>query len=253
MDNNVICCPWHDRKPDRQTEMTISKNFFRFAAVCAFVTALTTIVVHAVPGLFGEYDTFIERLELRNNWIYITRFWMVLLHCAFVVVSMYAFGIRRLRAAPVTVPLGFLLFVIFAFTEWLRTTLGIFALNRSWRGNYAAATDDSVRQFIELYINQFAGINDALFFIFFTAFLVGCACYGFAYKDGSAAERRIGWLFLIWALTGIPAWIDEILQTNLASLFSWMGWYYQCIARAILGIWLWKTAQPFKFDFNQGE
>jgi hypothetical protein len=201
-------------------------------------------VVHAVPNLYAEYDTFIERVELRNNWIYITRFWLVLLHCVFVVVSMYAVGIRRLRAAPVLVPLGFLSFVVFAYTEWLRTTLAIFALNRTWKSAYAAANEETVQQFNEAFINAFAGFNDAFFFIFFTFFLIGCACYGFTYINAPGSERKIGWLFILWAATGVPAWIDEVLLANLAAYFAWMGWYFQCIARVIIGIWLWKTAKP---------
>ena len=205
--------------------MIFSKRFFQFAAFCALITALTTIVVHAVPE--SNYESFTERVELRNNWIYITRFWLVLLHCAFVVVSMYAVGIRRLRQAPVLIPLGFLSFVVFAFTEWLRTTLAIFALNRTWRNVYAAATEETAKQFMEAYINAFSGFNDAFFFIFFTCFIAGCACYGFAYWKSSGSERKIGWLFLVWAFTGVPAWIDEVLQTNLAAYLSWMGWYFQ--------------------------
>lgn len=223
--------------------MTISKGFFRFAAVCALVTALTTIVVHAVPNLFSEYDTFMKRVDLRNNWLYITRFWLVLLHCALVVVSMYAVGLRRLRAAPVLVPLGFLSFVVFANTEWLRTTLAIYGLNRTWRSAYAAAPEESAKQFTEGFINAFAGFNDAFFFIFFTCFLIGCACYGFAYISAPGSERKIGWLFLLWAAISVPAWIDEVLLTNLAPYTAW-GWYFQCIARVIIGIWLWKTARP---------
>ena len=224
--------------------MTVSKGFFQFASVCALVTALTTIVVHAVPNLFAGYDTFIKRVDLRNNWLYMTRFWLVLLHCALVVVSMYAVGIRRLRVSPVLVPLGFLLFVVFASTEWLRTTLAIFALNRTWRSAYAAATDDSAKQFTEAFINAFAGFNDAFFFIFFTCFLLGCACYGFAYRSAYGSERKIGWLFILWAAISVPAWIDEVFQTNFAMYLAWMGWYFQCIARVIIGIWLWKTAKP---------
>jgi hypothetical protein len=230
----------------RHAAVSVSKAFFRFAAIATIGTALTTIVVHAVPNLFAEYDTFLERVELRNNPIYITRFWLVLLHCALVVTSMYAIGIRKLRAAPVLIPLGFLSFVLFAFTEWFRTAIGIFALNRTWRNAYAVTSEETVRQFTENYIHAFSGFNDALFFIFYTAFLAGCVCYGFAYKNGTGSERKIAWLFLIWSATGIPSWLDEIFQTNLAWYVSWMGWYYQCVARAILGIWLWKTADRFE-------
>ena len=171
-----------------------------------------------------------------------TRFWVVLLHCVLVVVSMYAVGIRRFGKAPVLIPLGFLSFVVFAFTEWLRTTLAIFALNRTWRNTYATAGADAARSFAENFINAFGGFNDAFFFIFFTCFLAGCACYGFAYKTGDGWDRKIGWLFLLWTLTGLPAWIDEIVQTSFASYLSWT-WYYQCVARAILAVWLWKTAE----------
>jgi hypothetical protein len=227
--------------------MMISKSFFRFAALCTLITAFTTMVVHAVPNLFSEYDTFVKRVDLRNNSTYMTRFWIVLLHCALVVISMYAVGIRKLKEAPVLILLGFLCFVLFAFTEWLRTTVAIFGLNRNWRSSYANASEEAAKQFWENYINAFGGINDALFFLFFTCFIAGCICYGFAYFTQAGSDRKIALLFFIWAALGIPAWIDEIFLTSAGSYFSW-SWYYQSAARAVLGVWLWKTADEWRFS-----
>ena len=103
--------------------MNFSPRFLRFAAACAILTALTTVVIHWLPETWSSADTFEEQLELRNNSLYLTHRWVVLVHCVLVVISMYGLGMRRYHEMPALIGLGFLGFVTFAFTEILRTTI----------------------------------------------------------------------------------------------------------------------------------
>ena len=224
--------------------MGTSPGFFKFAGVCALLTALTTLAIHFLPELWADADTFEEQLGLRHNPVYMARLWIVIVHCLLVVVSMYAVGVRRLRDTPALVSLGFLGFVVFAFTELLRTSLAIFALNRTWRAGYeSSATDEAGRAALRVVIRAYAGVNEALFFLFFTAFFLGILCYGFSLARARGLGQHVGALFLLWAALSIPALVDTVTGIEATSKhFEWVGPYFQPVARALIGAWLWKTS-----------
>ncbi|TMP95275.1 MAG: hypothetical protein E6L06_00210, partial [Verrucomicrobia bacterium] len=69
--------------------MNITPRFFRFGAVCALLTALTTLAVHVMPNLWSDAMSFEQQVDLRLNSLYLTNRWVVLLHCALVAVSMF--------------------------------------------------------------------------------------------------------------------------------------------------------------------
>jgi len=220
--------------------MTVSTKFMRVASVCALVTALTTLAIHFLPELWADADTFEEQLQLRHNSIYLLRLWIVIVHCLLVVVSMFALGVQRSPVAPVLVRFGFLGFLSFAFTEILRTSLLIFALNRTWRADYEAAANEGTRAAARATIRAFSGINESLFFIFLTGFLIGLLCYGFALLTAKGLEQKVGLLLLLWAALSVPGYVDTVRGTESLSVhFEWVGPYFQPIARALIGVWLW--------------
>lgn len=220
-----------------------SGNFTKFAAVCALLTAITTICIHWLPGAWSDVTTFEQRIELRNNGTYLAYLWIVIVHCFLVVISMYAIKLYRERATPGLASLGFLAFVGFAFTELLRTSISIFAVNRAWRAGYATAADDTARETFREVITVFGGINDALFFIFFTCFTVGTLCYGLSLIKSTGWTQKIGWMMVLWAGLNLPGWIDTVSGgDHFGSLFSWVGPYFQPIARAAIGIWMWDLS-----------
>jgi hypothetical protein len=223
--------------------VNFTPRFFRFAAVCALCTALTTLVVHVMPNLWSNAISFEQQAGLRLNSLYLTNRWVVLFHCALVVVSMFALGLPALRRAPVAVFFGFLSFACFAFTEILRTAISIFAINRNWRAVYANAVDAATRERVRAFIESYSGINDALFFIFYTAFTVGLICYGIAFFRTNGRMSQLGMLFITWAPLNLPGWIDTVVGTELLGhYFGWVGPVFQPLARAWIGIWLWKNA-----------
>ncbi len=222
--------------------MTPSRSLLRTAALCAFLSALTTLAVHLLPGLWADARTFEAQLDLRNNAVYMGRLWLVLVHCLLVVISMYGARALAPNGHAALPDLGLLAFVVFACTEILRTSLVLFTVNRGWRAAYVAAADAATRERARSLIEGFSGINGALFFIFYTAFLLGTLCYGFTFWRASGWTRGIGWLFLVWGALGLPMLIDTIAGTEVLSpYFGWVGRYFIAPARALVGVWLWRA------------
>ncbi|MEY2525877.1 MAG: hypothetical protein QOE73_648 [Verrucomicrobiota bacterium] len=223
--------------------MRPSREFIKFGAICGLLTALTTLAVHWLPELWAGVNTFEERLQLRNNPIYMGRLWVVLIHCVLVVISMAALGVLKWRDAPALAGFGFLGFVFFALFEMLRTAFAIFAMNRTWRAGYAAAVDPATQQSLRGIIGAFSGINDALFFLFDAAFVLGLLCYGLALIRGEGFDRKLGFLFLFWFVVSLPAVLDAIRGgDSVSKWFGWVGLYFLPMARAITGIWLWQKS-----------
>ena len=223
--------------------MLPSSKMLKFAATCALATVATTLAVHVLPWLWADVDTFEEQLALPYNTIYMARLWVVLLHCGLVVISMFGIAALKFRDAPALIGLGFLSFVVFAFSEMLRTSLVLFALNRKWRIDYSEAKDESTRASLRATIDAFGGVNDALFFIFYLAFLLGILCYGLAFVGSRGFDGKVGWLFLLWTALSVPALIDTITRREtLSPFFEWVGPFFLPAARAIVGIWLWNKS-----------
>jgi hypothetical protein len=220
-----------------------SPAFVRAASICAILTALTTVVVHWLPDLWSNAATFDSRVQLRHNAIYMGRFWIVLIHCALVVISMAAVpcllnGVPRLIGM-----FGLGSYVMFAFVEMLRTSLSIFAVNRAWRGGYETIDDDLQKRTFRAALDSFGGVNDALFFLFFLAFTAGLFCYGFALLSQNGMDQRVGILFLLWGVLNLPSLIGTIVGNEaLSRSFDWVGRYFQPAARLLIGVWLWNVS-----------
>jgi hypothetical protein len=224
--------------------MKPSAKFLRFAAACALLSALTTLIVHLVPALWADANTFEKQLQLRGNVYYLARLWVVIIHCSLVVISMYAIALLRFRNTPALAGLGFLGFVVFGFTELLRTALAIFALNRDWRAGFALAPDEATRSWFRAAIEAYSGVNNALFFLFYVAFLLGILCYGLSLATTEGSDRLVGLLFLLWTALNIPALIDSITGVeSISRWFDWVGPYFQPFARIAIGLWLWQKAK----------
>jgi hypothetical protein len=225
----------------------VSLAFMKVASVCAILTALTTIAVHWLPDLWSNATTFDSRVQLRHNAIYMGRFWIVLIHCALVVISMAAVPCLLSGAPRLIAMFGLGSYVTFAFVEMLRTSLSIFAVNRAWRAGYEASGDDIQKGAFRAALDAFGGVNDSLFFLFFAAFTVGLFCYGFALLSKSGIDRGIGFLFLVWAILNLPGLIGAIAgNETLGARFDWVGRYFQPAARFLIGLWLWNASTPLR-------
>jgi hypothetical protein len=214
-------------------------SFLRVAAVCAVVSALTTLPIHLLdfPG-----NTFEERLALRDNPLYLARFAIIAVHVCLVVVSMLGVALVRRRAAPALTTLGFLGYVLFASVELLRQSLAFFALNRSWRAAYAApGADDATRAQMETLLAAWPGINDALFHLFIFGFTAGTACYAAALLNGRGLQRATGAVFAAWAAMDAVGFLSGIVP-RMPELPALLSTTVQPLGRVLVGVWLWRSA-----------
>jgi len=225
----------------------VSPAFMKVASICAILTAVTTVAVHWLPDLWNNATTFDSQVQLRHNTIYMGRLWIVLIHCVLVVISMAAIPLLLSGSSRLIAMFGFGSYVLFAFVEILRTSLSIFAANRAWRAGYETSGDEIQRRAFRSALDTFGGINDALFFLFFTAFTVGLFCYGFALLSKSGLDQRVGFLFLFWGLLNLPGLIGVIVGNEaLGAPFDWVGRYFQPAARFLIGAWLWNISTRFR-------
>jgi len=225
----------------------VSPAFIKVASICAILTALTTIAVHWLPDLWTDATTFESRVQLRHNAIYMGRFWIVLVHCVLVVISMAAIPMLLSGTSRLIAMFGFGSYILFAFVEMLRTSLSIFAVNRAWRAGYETSADEMQRRAFRSALDSFAGVNDALFFLFLTAFTIGLFCYGFALLSKNGIDQGVGFLFLLWGLLNLPGLIGTIVGNEaLGAPFDWVGRYFQPVARFLIGIWFWNVSTRFR-------
>ncbi len=224
----------------------VSPAFIKVASICAILTALTTVAVHWLPDLWNSATSFESRVQLRHNAIYMGRFWIVLMHCILVVISMAAIPTLLCGTSRLIATFGFGSYVLFAFVEMLRTSLSIFAVNRAWRSGYETSTDEMQRRAFRSALDAFGGVNDALFFLFLLAFTAGLFCYGIALLSNSGIDQRIGYLFLFWGILNLPGLIGAMLENeSLGAPFDWVGRYFQPVARLLIGLWLWNVSTRF--------
>ncbi len=98
-----------DLKPER-----VSPVFVKIASICAILTVLSTIAVHWLPDLWSNATTFESRVQLRHDAIYMGRFWIVLIHCVLVVISMAAIPMLLGGTSRLIAMFGFGSYVLFA-------------------------------------------------------------------------------------------------------------------------------------------
>ena len=220
-----------------------SKTFIRTAAAAALLTAITTLCVHLLPELWAHVTTFDDRVALRNNPIYMGRFGIVIAHCVLVLISMVGLGALLWRRAPVLAGFGLLGYGVFALAEILRMSLAIFTLNRTWRAQYALASDPAARAGLRTLIEGFDGVSAALFFLFSLGFTAGLVCYAIALLRGTTRERQLGVVLAVWAFLSSLTLFDTSAGTAIfSSALWWVGPYFQPLARTYIAWWLWKSA-----------
>ncbi len=101
--------------------------FLRFAAICCFLTVLTTVGIHAIfPDPPSDFE---QRVLLYRDGYYLLNRWWVVVHCLLVLIAMWGFALIQMRRAAGFAGLGMLFFATFAITEIARQMTVLFYLN----------------------------------------------------------------------------------------------------------------------------
>ena len=214
--------------------------FLRFAAIAAFITALTTIGVHYVEFPIATLE---DRLQLTHNTGYYLHRWMIILHCFCVIVSMLGIAVLKFKERKGFITLGFLFYTVFGVVEMARMMLVLFYLN-GLRLQYLDTTDEMLRAALVHSMDQFSLVGNALFSLFALAFGIGNLCYGIVLSADRGITRWLGYGFLYWATTSFLGLANQYMET--AWIGTWMeynGKVFQPVFRLLIGIWLWREVK----------
>ena len=221
--------------------MSFTAGFFRFAAACALLSAITTLGVHLIPGA-EKAVTFEQRIALHADPVYIARLGNVLVHILLVIASMWGVAAAKRKTAAGFMGLGFLGYLLFALAEIFRTSLGLFMVNRGWRARFAGA-DEATQNELRTLLSAWPGINDALFFLLVLGFFIGNLFYGSVLVRGAGFERTLGTILLFWAALGFYGMANGFLGAAwLPDVPDFVAWTFQPAVRVLIAIWLWGVA-----------
>jgi hypothetical protein len=220
--------------------MKTTSSFLRFAAICAFISAITTLGIHL---LFPEFSSdFNERLQLYHNGIYILNRWWIITHCLLIIISMWGFYLAQSHKSPGFTGLGFTFFVVFAVAEIMRQLLVLFYLN-GLRIKYLATDNVTIREILRLDIENFSLIGNSLFGLFILSFAIGNLCFGLSLWKESGFSKLLAWLFVLWSLGNITTLqLEFIPNTTLNEVIGIYSYIYQPLMRGVIGVWLWKQS-----------
>lgn len=220
----------------------MSPQSLKFAAICAALSALTTFLLWWLPRLYDAPQDFSQALALHANPYYLSRLWVNFGHIFLALTGYGAAAYLLWRHSPALAALGFLWFILWGFTELLGVSISIFAVNATWRAQFASATPEVEAQ-LRTHLQGFEGMWDALFFLLLVAFLLGSLAYGAAAVRGRGIERGVGWLFLLAVPLTAAIMLGGYAGIGLFDPFvNWLYPVLQPASRAMLGYWLWSQA-----------
>lgn len=221
--------------------MNIDSRFLRVAAVCAFVSAATTLLLIFLPELFAPAPDFEARMARVNEGPYTLRAWVYLVHPFVVFTAALAVALVLGRRTPVLAAAGILGFMLWAFNEAGQQTLTLFAFDR-WRLAWAGA-DEAMRTAIRINAQMYDGIWDGMYMLLLVGFAIGNACLGSAMIGEQGLTRVVGGFMLAACALTVALFLGQIGIFILPDAF--LGWAYpaiQPLGRALTGVWLWRIA-----------
>ncbi len=220
--------------------MRATKSFLRFAAICCFLSVITTLGIHLYfPDFSPE---FTERLQLYKNKIYLLNRWWVIVHCLLVLISMWGFYLIQRHKSAGFSGLGLMFFAVFSFTEIARQVFVLFYLN-GLRIKYLGIENNVVREILKTDIENFGLISNSLFVLFILALALGNLFYGLSLWEENRLGKLLSWLLLIWSAGNFTALTIEFFPNKFAEkIIDIYSYTFQPLMRAFLGCWLWKKA-----------
>jgi len=218
-----------------------SKRFFRAAAVCSFVSVITTLGLIFLPLGYPAAHNLDERLFREAHPVYRLYLWIYFAHPFFTLTAALAAGVNLARRAAGIALAGFMFFFIWGFTEMAQQSLSLVARHQLWSAAYAQAADPASRESIAGYLNGLNAVWDSLYALIVVAFLLGNVLYAVACWRASGLTRYVSWGY--WAASVLTLfYVGEAFGQNFApALVDWAYPAIQPLARGLIGVWLWRT------------
>jgi hypothetical protein len=220
--------------------MQTKNGFTRFAAICCFLSVVTTLGIHLY---FPDPPTdFEQRVLLHKNTTYLLNRWWVIIHCLLVLVSMWGFCLVQRRKAPGATGLGFIFFTVFAFAEITRQLFILFYMNEL-RVQYAAAMDVASKENLRILLTYAGLLTAPLFGLFILSFAIGNLCYGLSLWKENGHSKWVSFLLLFWAAGTFAAFGNSFWRSDkIGSFIDSYNYTFQPLVRALLGVWLWRKS-----------
>jgi|SRR6185436_8336824 len=217
-------------------------TFYRFAAVCSCVSALTTCGLIFLPDFYAPLEGFEGRMHRVHDPAYVLRSWVYFVHPFFTGAAALAVGLRLRRVAPALVIPGLIGFLLWAVTEASQQALTLQAFD-PWRIAYLAG-DEAVRSTMVLRTAIYDDIWDAMYFFLLVVFLIGNVLYSIAlWRGRTKLSRAVSVGYVGAALLTAFIISSEVGGPGLpATLDAWLYPAIQPLARTLIGVWLWRNA-----------
>jgi hypothetical protein len=221
--------------------VSIDPRFYRFAAVCSLLSAVTTLLLIFLPELFAPAPDFAARMGRIHEGAYLLRSWVYLLHPFLVFTAALGLALALRLHAPVRVLFGMLGFLLWAFNEAGQQTLTLFAFDH-WRAAWEGA-DEAQRATIRINAAMYDGIWDGMYALLLIGFAIGNACVGWVLVEQPGLARVAGAFMLAAVLLTLALLAREIGFPVLpATVLDGSYPAIQPLGRTLIGIWLWREA-----------
>ncbi len=226
--------------------MTINaryKSFLRFAAICSFLGALTTILLIFLAN--PPAADFESQTMLYENKLYLSKLWILFVHPQVNFLASLGIAFLLLRKYPLQIIVGTFFLLLWAFTEISQQALLIDSLNQIWRPGYIEAENELGKTMFETLIKAANGISDSKYFVVIYGFGLGSFFYGMAFIKQNGWEKWIGVALVFIGLLSLSSFARYYLEvSSLNTLVNWSyEWIYpylQPLVRIAIGLWIFK-------------
>lgn len=220
--------------------MTFSRRFYRAAAVCSAISAVTTLLLIFLPRVYGPVQGFEARMAVVDHPAYALRSWVYLFHPLLVLVAALGVAAARRRIAGGAAAVGFLGFLLWAFTEAAQQALTLATFDR-WRAAYSTM-DETARALLPAQIATYDALWDAMYFLLLIGFFFGNALLGAAMWKGRGLTRLVALFLFGAALLTAFNFSGEVQGPVLPQpLGFWVYPALQPLGRLLIGVWLWRV------------
>ena len=221
-------------------------RFFRAAAVCSMLSAITTLGLIFLPSFYAPGDGFEARMARVDDPVYQLRAWIYLVHPFLVLTAALAIAWLVKARAPALAAIGLLGFVLWAFTEAGQQTLTLFAFD-PWREAYATA-DAAARADMHIKTEIYDGLWNGMYVLILIGFAIGNLCFGVALLRATGLARVVGgFLLAAFALTAM-LFVGELGAPPPDAIATWSYPAIQPLGRMLIGVWLWRAGTDSRND-----
>lgn len=221
--------------------MQFGIKFYRAAAVCSVLSAVSTLLLIFLPDFFAPGDGFEARMARVYDPAYRLRSWVYFVHPFITMMAALAVAMRIRSFRPGLAMVGLVAFLLWGFTEAAQQGMTLFAFDK-WRVAYATA-DEAVRAQIRTLTMMYDGLWDGMYFLILVGFAIANLCFGLVLLRLEGLARVVGALYLAACVLTLTLIWRELGWGELPEpLANWSYPAIQPLARVLIGVWLWRMA-----------